>query len=69
MLFKLMENGISWKKCPADKPVILGNSTNCTVCPSTTPIYNLTSRTCFGCGKDLVFSQDAGKCLSAVAQC
>lgn len=64
-----MENGVSWKKCPTDKPVLLGNSTECTVCPSNTPYYNFTSRSCFSCGQDLLFSQEAGKCVQAIAKC
>ena len=58
-----MNRGLNFQECPAETPVIIGDSNQCSSCPKETPIYNLNDKKCITCSGTLVFSPEERKCV------
>lgn len=63
---ELLNKGLNWTLCPADKPFLINGSTTCEQCPSNFPIYNLSSTLCVNCPYGQTFSSVQQKCVSTL---
>ena len=54
-------------KCPIDMPFVIKNTSECTVCPSETPHYDLEIQDCIKCAKGYVINTDTHQCEKKIS--